>query len=102
MLSNMNMNLLQVVGFGLRVQQGGKEYAAIVRLNERLFLAVDPTEKMPAAVRLVQADLAVSDGAPAPKPTGDPVQEAPAPKATDGTKKEEVPEKAPPPVNPVS
>lgn len=69
MLSNLNLNMLQALGFGLKVQQDGKEYIGIARLNDRLFLAIDPTEKMPANVKLVQADLAISDGAPAPQPS---------------------------------
>lgn len=64
MLSNLNLNMLQALGFGLRVQQNGKEFIAVARLNDRLFLAIDPAEQMPANVKLVQADLAVTGGAP--------------------------------------
>lgn len=66
MLSNLSLNLAQAMGFGLQVKQNGKDYVSIMRMNERLFMAIDPLAPMPAPILLVQADIAVQ---------GEPVQQ---------------------------
>lgn len=69
MLSNLNLNLLQAVGFGLKVKMHGVDYVSVIRWTDRIFLAVKAEDPWPAQIHMIQADLAVEGSTPSD--TGD-------------------------------
>jgi len=93
-------NLLNTLAFGSVIKSNGKPYTAILRLTDRLFVAMEQNAELPAPLMLVQVDILMGPGAdpgsgqqtgPGPGPAGPgPGAGDPPTQPPDGDKKETV------------
>lgn len=56
-------NLLNDLNFGATIQQDGKPYTVIMRLTDRLFIAMEQGAQLPCPLMLVQVDILMGPGA---------------------------------------